>query len=185
MAMSLRKPVSESDTFPAHEMILGELYMTAQSPKPKQVPCRLEKIDYVKKQVLVSPWYQNLGEWGSVWVDWNYKIRHIKQEEKMKLKSDKAKAKEVKPGRERKTAGKTSGVGVFATWAVAFKKHGGDPKAVASFMHSEYPSRDTNWTKWVDAMRQRYNRGLLTDGDKPGTPIPPYKAKAEKKSKGE
>lgn len=179
--MKLGKPptpkVSQDGTFPIQEMVHGETYMTAQSPEPfKHLPVRLVQADYAKRKVLVKAWYPMTREWQEVWVEFGYKVRNPKGEEIMKIKKSVAapatngteKSKGVK-----KTVGKTTGVGIFDTWYIAFQKHGKDPKAVVSFLKAEYPGRATNWEKWVNGMRQRYNRGLL--GTKPTTPLESYK----------
>lgn len=181
MKLNLKKPLRGEQTFPASEMVMGTMYMTAKSAWPKQVPCRLVKVDYLKKQVVLSAYYENLGEWNDVPVELDYPVRKMKEEEQMKLKSKKADPK-TSTAKVSKTKGATTGVGVFDTWALAFKKHGADPKAVVAFMKSEYPGRSTDWAKWVNGMRQRYNRGLLTGGTAPSIPIDPYVAKSAPKA---
>lgn len=61
---------------------------------------------------------------------------------------------------------------VFETWVVALQKYGNDPKTaiknIDAFMRSNFPKRKTNWAKWANLVRQRYNRGAFLKG----TPIP-------------
>lgn len=181
--MKLKPPPHQRDCFPAHTLQHNTLYMTAQSPEAyKAVPVKLHTIDYEKKKVLLSAWYSNMQCWNDVWVDWDYKIRNTKESETMKLKASTAASKSKEAGRKevlKKTMGKTTGVGVFDTWGIAFKKHGKDPKSVVAFMKGEYPQRDTEWAKWVNGMRQRYNRGLL--GEKPTEAIPAYHMNGKEK----
>jgi hypothetical protein len=68
--------------------------------------------------------------------------------------------------------------GVFKTWIVALEKfgRGKDPvKNIASYLHQQFPNRKTNWAKWANLIRQRYNRGAFVKGEKPSKAIPLFK----------
>lgn len=164
MSMTLKPIQKREGILEAKDMVQGNVYMTAGSPRPKQYPGRMMKVDWTRKEVLLEVWYPNLQAWSEIWVPINYPVRPVRENEFMKLKASVA-SKDTKPATAkltiRKTIGKTTGVGVFDTWGIAFSKHGKDPKAVVTFMKAEYPHRDTNWAKWVDGMRQRFNRGML------------------------
>lgn len=175
MTMTL-KPKETPDTLPAKDMAPGKTYITCNKPG---VHCPIRILKWVGKEVEVEVYQANVDEWKTIRLPSEYKVRHIKETEMKLTKKVAAPAS----GKVSKTKGKTTGVGIFDTWHVAFKKHGKDPKAVVQFMKDEYPGRTTDWSKWANGMRQRYNRGLL--GPKPETPLAPYhtNGKAEPKKK--
>lgn len=182
------KPVGGDDTLPAREMVPGALYMTANKPTARY-PIRWIGVR-PNGDVIVKAYYANVQSWSTLDVPPDYKVRYLKENEQMKIKAAKAATAAAprtdKPATVKKTIGKTTGVGIFDTWAIGFQKHGKDPKAVVAFMKAEYPVRTTDWAKWVNGMRQRYNAGKL--GVTPKEHLAPYhmngsakpKAKAKK-----
>lgn len=179
MPMILKEPMRRYKTFTAGEMQHNTLYMTAQSTEGyKQVPCRLVKLLPETKTVILAAWYANLQAWFNVEVQEDYLIRNLKEEEVLKMKANIAtKAAGVKTSKEvfKSTYGKTTNVGVFQTWYIAFQKFGTNPQAIVKFMKDEYPNRKTDWGKWVNSMRQRYNAGKI--GTAPTEKIKPWAVK--------
>ena len=117
---------------------------------------------------------------------------YLKRSKKMKVKkkTKKKTAKKIvkkttkkktikKKTTKKKTAsarvlGKTSGVGVMATWVEAFQHNNKVPvnkrwndKQIASYMKKEFPGRKSAIFDHVQLVRNRYNKGALTKGITP------------------
>lgn len=78
-------------------------------------------------------------------------------------------------------SGKSTKKGVMKTWVVALEKYKDAPNPVQKmdqFLKKEFPKRKTNWGKWANLVRQRYNRGALVPGLKPRKAIPRFVSKA-------
>lgn len=154
------------------------LYMTAQSTQHYAV--RRLAVDEKNKLVQLEAWYPNIQMWSKVWVDYGYLVRTLRESETMKIKAGHAAAAAKRTEKVevlKKTIGKTSQKSITETWGIAFEKHGkskNPAKDIVAYLKSEYPDRKTNWAKWVNGMRQRYNRGLLGN-TAPTEPIKPYK----------
>ena len=95
---------------------------------------------------------------------------------KMKRKqAKKAKKKAAKKAGGTRPVGRTSGVGVMATWVEAFQHNGKvasakrrTDKQIAVYMKKEFPGRKSEIFNHVQLVRNRYNKGALTKGKAPG-----------------
>lgn len=94
---------------------------------------------------------------------------------KMKAKqSKKAKKKATRKAGSNRPVGRTSGVGVMATWVAAFQFNAKSPaakrrndKQIATYMKKEFPGRKSEIFNHVQLVRNRYNKGALTKGTIP------------------
>ena len=76
--------------------------------------------------------------------------------------------------KSKRPVGKTTGVGVNATWVLIFQKNEKLPTArkltdaqITKFMQFEFFGRNSKVFETVSVVRGRYNRGLLTRGKVP------------------
>lgn len=148
--------------------------------------------------VVLKCWYENLQTWSSVPVPRTYKLIPLKEEKKMKIGTTVEKpAKntnpktfadipvEAAPANSRLAVGKTTKKDVWETWGIAFQKYGTKADAekhIAEFMEEEFPGRKTQFSKWVNNVRIRYNNGKL-GVPAPTEPIPVYKVAPKAKAK--
>ena len=95
---------------------------------------------------------------------------------RMKAKqSKKAKKKATKKAtRSDRPVGRTSGVGVTATWVLAMQHNAKvsvakrrTDKQITAYMKKEFPGRKSAYSYPVQAIRTRYNKGALTGGVAP------------------
>lgn len=89
-------------------------------------------------------------------------------------------AEPVRGGNAPQSLGLKTNKTVFESWGIAFKRHGtasDAPKKIVAHMKEDFPKRDTQWQKWVNALRARYNSGSLPNTAKPKNPIPVYSDK--------
>ena len=154
---------------------VGAYYLTAQSQNSKPLLCQLigPKQKSSSGEMVVRYWDPGYEEWRDVDVPPTYKLLKTKESE-MKIPKAGAVKKAGASKAERKS--------VPNTWGLAFKKHGTSKNAVkeiVSFMKSEFPDKETDWSKWVDLVRGRYNRGELGQ-PKPKAPLAPYNGKRSK-----
>jgi hypothetical protein len=95
-----------------------------------------------------------------------------------------AKAKKKKKKTQKGLVGKTTGVGVCATWLVAFNnKKLTTAVQVTEFMKKEFPDRDSKIFNYPNVVVGRTNKGLLTKGKKPKTAFKKYPTETDKKKK--
>ena len=95
---------------------------------------------------------------------------------KMKRKQNKKASKKAqKKAGSNRPVGRTSGVGVMATWVLAFQHNGKvaaakrrTDKEIAVYMKKEFPGRKSEIFNHVQLVRNRYNKGALTKGKVPG-----------------
>ncbi len=72
----------------------------------------------------------------------------------------------------------SKGLGVYQSWGQAFLKFGkkaNAPQEIVNFMKKSFPKRKTNWGKWVNVVRIKYNAGMLPGVNKPAEKLRPYK----------
>lgn len=90
---------------------------------------------------------------------------------KMKAKQKKKASKKAsrKAAGSNRPVGRTSGVGVMATWVAAFQFNAKSPSAkrrtdkqIAVYMKREFPGRKSEIFNHVQLVRNRYNKGALT-----------------------
>lgn len=89
---------------------------------------------------------------------------------KMKVKQSKKASKKAKrKAGANRPVGRTSGVGVMATWVEAFRGNAKSPAAkrrtdaqISSYMKKEFPGRKSEIFNHVQLVRNRYNKGALT-----------------------
>jgi len=99
-----------------------------------------------------------------------------KSEKKVAVKSE---------GPVKRIEGKTLKMGVNQTWVHLFQKNETLPGAkrlgdmeISEFLKKEFPDRHSRVFDAVPTVRSRYNRGLLTQGEKPKTQSNPYNKEA-------
>ena len=93
----------------------------------------------------------------------------------MKRKQSKKAAKKAKKkAAGSRPVGRTSGVGVTATWVLAFQHNAKSPatrrrtdKQITAHMKKEFPGRKSAYSYDVQFIRNRYNKGALTGGVAP------------------
>lgn len=90
---------------------------------------------------------------------------------------------------DKRLLGKTTKVGVAATWVHIFEKNEKLPKPkkltdpkITKFMQSEFPGRKSKVFEAVNTVRCRYNRGILTKCQVPKVQSKQYDRNGGKKN---
>ena len=91
-----------------------------------------------------------------------------------KQQAKKAKKKATRKASGDRPVGRTSGVGVTATWVLAMQHNSKvsvakrrTDKQITAYMKKEFPGRKSAYSYPVQAIRTRYNKGALTGGVAP------------------
>jgi len=110
---------------------------------------------------------------------------YLKRSKKMKVKKKtkkktakkvvkKVTKKKTKKKTTKKVVGRTSEVGVMATWVKAFQHNNKVPvpkrwtdKQISAYMKKEFAGRKSAIFDHVQLVRNRYNKGALTQGNVP------------------
>jgi hypothetical protein len=184
----------------AKDMKPGEEYQTVQSTDPKkQYLARL--VEVRPENVLLEAYLPEKKSWSQVEVPHTYRltpypketldISKRKHRDSGKVTSsrsmhNKLETLKKKPVRDLKfgqqapqRTGDRSGLPIYAVWGKAFRTFGkchDAPERIVKYMEAEFPGRKTQWKKWVNAVRARFNSGKLPQAQPFENPIPVYRS---------
>lgn len=166
-----------------------QLYRTAKSDEQsKRHLCRVEGAAKTAGVFVLQVYFAALREWKSVEVKGDYPLvihesdssSNPKEIKSMptKLKAKPTPPLKAKPGTKLPASANSPKANVYEAWGQAFAAHAAKPNApklIVAHMEKTFPGRKTNWTKWVNNVRNLYNTGKLPKTAKPKERIAPYK----------
>jgi len=104
-------------------------------------------------------------------VEGDAKMVKARVKQMKRKQSKKASKKARKKAVSNRPVGRTSGVGVMATWVAAFQHNAKvaatkrrTDKEISAYMKKEFPGRKSAIFDAVQLVRNRYNKGALTKG---------------------
>jgi len=177
----------------AKDMKPGEVYQTVQSADPKkQYMARL--VEVRPEKVLLEAYIPDKKSWSQVEVQHTYRLIPYPKE-KLKVSNKKVtstrtmhnkvetlKKKPVRDASFGKQApqrlGAKSGLSVYYCWGKAFAQYGNHhdaPEKIVKHMQTEFPGRKTQWKRWVNPIRARFNHGKLPGVNKPAQSLEVYR----------
>lgn len=168
-----------------------QTYRTAQQSDPaKQYLCRLQGRSLIKDEFIIEVYFPKQRQWTPVGVPALYKLTIYNEKEssmpKVTTAPKPSKTPHVPvpapklqtPAKNAPQAHSSNGLTVYEAWGKAFEANGTKPdapKQIVGFMTKQFPGRKTDWSRWVNPVRARYNAGKLPGVKQPLTKIKPYK----------